>query len=122
MTLDEKIGQLDCEFAPTIISDHEDYKTFLRQYPLGIVLTTASFAQPEKSFNARDYGARGDGGTKDTAAIQKAIDACTQAGGGTVQLPAGTYLSGSIYLKDNVGNLGQCANLDNREPGSVCKA
>ncbi len=37
MTLDEKIGQLDCEFAPTIISDHEDYKTFLRQYPLGIV-------------------------------------------------------------------------------------
>ena len=81
-----------------------------------LVLTTASFAQPEKSFNARDYGARGDGRTKDTAAIQKAIDACTQAGGGTVQLPAGTYLSGSIYLKDNVGNRGQW------EPGSVCKS
>jgi len=67
-----------------------------------LVLTTASFAQPDKAFNAHDYGARGDGRTKDTAAIQKAIDACTQAGGGTVQLPAGTYLSGSIYLKDNV--------------------
>ena len=52
--------------------------------------------------NVRDYGARGDGTTKDTAAIQKAIDTCEQKGGGTVVLPAGTYLSAPIVLKSNI--------------------
>jgi polygalacturonase len=52
-------------------------------------------------YNVRDFGAKGDGRTKDTAAIQRAIDACAKTGGRVV-LPAGTYLSGSIWLKDNV--------------------
>lgn len=52
--------------------------------------------------NVRDYGARGDGASKDTAAIQKAIDACAQKGGGTVALPAGNYLSAPIVLKSNI--------------------
>ena len=52
--------------------------------------------------NVRDYGAKGDGTTKDTAAIQKAIDTCEQKGGGTVVLPAGTYLSAPIVLKSNI--------------------
>ncbi len=55
-----------------------------------------------KAFNVRDYGAVGDGRAKDTAAIQAAVDAAAAAGGGEVLLPAGTYLSGSIYLKDNI--------------------
>jgi polygalacturonase len=48
------------------------------------------------------YGAKGDGATKDTAAIQKAIDACEQKGGGTVRLTAGTYLTAPIVLKSNI--------------------
>jgi polygalacturonase len=52
--------------------------------------------------NVRDYGAKGDGTTKDTAAIQKAIDACAEKGGGTVTLPEGNYLSAPIVLKSNI--------------------
>ena len=52
--------------------------------------------------NVRDFGAKGDGVAKDTAAIQSAIDACTRAGGGVVHLPAGRFLSGTLILKDNV--------------------
>ncbi|MCL2117115.1 MAG: glycosyl hydrolase family 28 protein [Planctomycetaceae bacterium] len=53
-------------------------------------------------FHVRDFGAVGDGQTKDTAAIQKAVDAATQSGGGQVLLTPGTYLSGTIHLKNNV--------------------
>jgi len=54
------------------------------------------------SFNVRDYGAVGDGQNLDSPAIDKAIDAAAEAGGGTVLVPAGTYLSGSIHLKSNI--------------------
>jgi polygalacturonase len=50
----------------------------------------------------RAYGAKGDGVSKNTAALQKAIDACEQQGGGTVRLIAGTYLSAPIVLKNNI--------------------
>jgi hypothetical protein len=49
--------------------------------------------------NVRSFGASGDGKTKDTAAFQKALDACGAAGGGEVVVPAGNYLIGSIELK-----------------------
>ena len=55
-----------------------------------------------KVFNVRDYGAQGDGRTADTAAINKAIEACSTAGGGRVNLPAGTYLSGTVHLRSEV--------------------
>ena len=53
-------------------------------------------------WNVRDYGAKGDGVAKDTAAVQRAVDACAGAGGGEVLLPKGTYLSGSVFLKSGV--------------------
>ncbi len=52
--------------------------------------------------NPRDYGAKGDGVAKDTVAIQAAIDACENKGGGTVRLTPGTYLSAPIALKSNI--------------------
>jgi polygalacturonase len=49
----------------------------------------------------RQFGARGDGKTVNTEAIQKALDECGQAGGGVVRIPAGTYLSKPIFLRDH---------------------
>ncbi len=59
-------------------------------------------AQKAVFFNIRDYGAKGDGTTLDTAAINKAIETAAAKGGGTVYFPAGTYLSFSIRLKSNI--------------------
>ncbi len=53
-------------------------------------------------FDVRDRGARGDGTTSDTASLQAAVDACAAAGGGTVLVPAGTYLTGPLTLADRV--------------------
>jgi len=53
-------------------------------------------------FCVLDFGARGDGVTKDTAAVQRAIDAASAAGGGEVRLPRGVYLCGSVFLKSRV--------------------
>jgi hypothetical protein len=53
-------------------------------------------------FNICDYGAVGDGKTLNTAAIQKAIDACHADKGGMVLIPGGIFLCGTIELKSNV--------------------
>ena len=53
-------------------------------------------------YNIKNYGAVGDSITKDTAAIQAAVDAASAAGGGKVVLPPGRYLSGKITLRDNI--------------------
>jgi polygalacturonase len=49
----------------------------------------------------RAHGAKGDGKTKDTAAIQQAIEAAAASGGGTIHVPAGRYLSGTLHLRSN---------------------
>lgn len=69
-----------------------------------LMLTLSALADGDSgsSFNVKTFGATGDGATLDSPSINKAIDACAQAGGGTVYFPAGTYLSGSIHLRSNV--------------------
>src|ERR1700744_5094487 len=66
------------------------------------VCALAVDATPGESYNVRNFGAVGDGTSLDSPAIDKAIDAAAAAGGGTVVVPAGTYLSGSIHLKSNI--------------------
>jgi polygalacturonase len=57
---------------------------------------------PDAHFNITNYGAIGDGKTPDTAAIQKAIDACSAAGGGTVRVPAGNFLTMPFKLASRI--------------------
>lgn len=53
-------------------------------------------------FNVKDFGAVGDGENLDTNAIQQAIDACFDAGGGIVRVPAGDFHTGTIQFKSNI--------------------
>jgi polygalacturonase len=53
-------------------------------------------------FDVRRFGARGDGTTPATRAIQAAIEACHAAGGGVVLVPAGRYLCGALFLRSHV--------------------
>ncbi|MGA8271662.1 MAG: glycoside hydrolase family 28 protein [Candidatus Sulfotelmatobacter sp.] len=57
---------------------------------------------PASEYDVRQFGAKGDGKTLDTPAINRAIDAAAAAGGATVRFSAGTYLCYSIHLKSNV--------------------
>lgn len=53
-------------------------------------------------FRVQEFGAVADGTTLNTAAIQKAVDTCSESGGGCVCFSPGVYLSGTVFLKDNV--------------------
>lgn len=53
-------------------------------------------------YNVKDFGAKGDGVTLDTRSIQDAIDKGFENKGGVVNIPGGTYLIGSLFLKDNI--------------------
>jgi len=57
---------------------------------------------PDKIFNIIDFGAVADGVTNNTEAIKKAIDSCSNVGGGKVIIPSGDFLTGPIHLKSNV--------------------
>ncbi len=67
-----------------------------------MTLLSDSKAATSPVYNVRDFGAKGDGVAVDSPAINAAIDAASQAGGGTVVLPAGRYLSYSVRLKSNL--------------------
>ena len=79
-----------------------------------LLISLGLFSQT-RVFNVMDFGAKGDGITDDAQAIQQAIDACTEKGGGLVYLPCGkTFMAGPIELKSNID-----LHLD---AGSVLKA
>ncbi|WP_051933251.1 glycoside hydrolase family 28 protein [Massilia sp. BSC265] len=69
--------------------------------PLWGVQLPASAAQ-SKRFSITDFGARADGTTVNTAAIQKTIDHAAAQGGGTVVVPGGVFVSGALFLKPKV--------------------
>jgi len=56
----------------------------------------------DKTYNINDFGAVADGKTLNTAAFEKAIQTCTENGGGKVLVPNGKYLTGAIHLENNV--------------------
>ncbi len=60
-----------------------------------------TFEVGDTIYYVNDFGAINDGETLNTEAIQKALDACTQNGGGTVSFKPGVYLTGSVFIKEN---------------------
>jgi polygalacturonase len=67
-----------------------------------LCLASRDLLGAEHLYDVRDYGAKGEGKTLCTGAVQKAIDECAKAGGGTVYFPPGEFLSGTIYMKSGV--------------------
>ncbi|HLJ46909.1 MAG TPA: glycosyl hydrolase family 28 protein [Bryobacteraceae bacterium] len=63
---------------------------------------TPSAHPADRLFNITDFGAKGDGKTLATEAVQSAVDACHDAQGGTVLVPAGVFVIGTVELKSNV--------------------
>jgi polygalacturonase len=81
-------------------------RRFLQASAALAAMPLAEAAPPQQAqralvLNVRDFGATGDGKTKDTGAIQQALDRCGVLGGGEVLVPAGEYLTGAIALRSN---------------------
>ncbi len=68
----------------------------------GTHATAEAHAGPKVTINVKDLGATGDGKTKDTLALQLAIDRCAALGGGEVVVPAGDYATGGLALRSDV--------------------
>ena len=81
-------------------------------FVVALGFAAAVLAADKPVLNVLDFGAKGDGVTKDTAAIQRALDTCATNGGGTVLLPEGVFLTGSLILHANTTlQLSSRANL-----------
>jgi hypothetical protein len=65
---------------------------------LGSVAFAAGNSPPARTFDIREFGAKGDGKTINTVAIQTAVNRCCDAGGGIVVIPAGIYLRRRVRL------------------------
>ena len=82
-------------------------KSLVLSFALLVACALTAFAGKRGWYDVQDFGAKGDGKTLDTAAINAAIAAAGTNGGGTVFFPAGNYLSYSIHLQNNI-----CLHLD----------
>lgn len=67
-----------------------------------VAISGVTFAHAANVCKAKAYGAKADGTTKDTQALQRAIDDCAAKGGGIVRLSGGTFLTGPIVLKSHI--------------------
>lgn len=88
---------LAVSFAPAA----GEYKTVKVKAPFAMP-SIRVFVFPEQDFPITDYGAVEGGTTVNTEAIARAIEACHQAGGGRVVVPAGVWLTGPVHFKSNV--------------------
>jgi polygalacturonase len=79
-----------------------DRHIMLGRRPFLTGLAGAAAAAAEGIHDVRQFGAQGGRKTNEAAAFQAAIDACSKAGGGTVYVPAGEYLSGGLVLRSKV--------------------
>ncbi|MDR7130228.1 polygalacturonase [Algoriphagus sp. 4150] len=83
----------------------KNFKMINRILALGCVIQLICFSASwasGKIYKILDYGAKGDGITLNTEAIQRTIDECHANGGGSVLVPEGRFLTGTVELKDNV--------------------
>ncbi len=76
--------------------------TFFIAFVLSLLSHQVAVGSIGKEYNILDFGAKPDGKTLCTQAIQNAIDQCVENGGGTVYFPAGTWLTGTIYLESHI--------------------
>ena len=73
----------------------------MRYFIVSYFVFICQLALLAQDFNILDYGARPDGKTLNTTAIQSAIDAANKQGGGRILIPKGRFLTGAIVLKSN---------------------
>ena len=100
-----KLGLLAILLSCTTAFAQQNAEHDMMWYVNNAPFKMGTIAEPkftDKTFNIKDYGAVGDGQTLNTDAIAKAIDACSAAGGGTVLIPPGLWLTGPIVLKSNI--------------------
>ena len=77
-------------------------KVLLVSFVLLFFISTVTNGFVKNTYNILDFKAKPDGKTSCTQSIQNAVDKCAQSGGGVVHFPAGTWLTGTIYLESNV--------------------
>ncbi len=77
-------------------------KTLVLFLVAGLASLANADTAPAKIFNITSYGAKGDGKTLNTVAVQKAIDQCSESGGGVVRIPAGRFVIGTVIVKNDV--------------------
>jgi hypothetical protein len=92
---------LSSQFPNTALKTARNFDADMRGL-IFICFSLLFFSSRAQIFDITNYGATGDGVTINTLAIQAAIDSCHNAGGGTVQVPPGNFVTGTVVLKSNV--------------------
>lgn len=88
-----KFAGMGVAVAPLAVSADAKPRPAFAPPPLPVI--------PPLVLRVTDFGAVGDGKTKNTAAIQDALDRCSMLGGGEVEIPAGRFLTGTVFLRSN---------------------